>query len=164
MTDVPKNVPKQLKDYYKVAINNSRAYYPLYSNKSESLNGIIKLVFTTAIVTDLTETGYTARFCYDSNYLAHVEHAKWHKKHFSHSFLPRGWIACRGVTKSELVAGFPPDYGQSLIDAYERLFASKPALLSEINANKLMLADEMQCLVNDILHLGAYLQCMGRLQ
>ena len=164
MTVVPKNVPKELKDSYKIALENSGAYYPLYSNKSQSMNGIIGLVFTTAIITDLNETGYSARFCYASNYLAHVEHAKWHKKHFSYSFLPRGWIACRGLTKSELISGFPVDYGQSVIETYKRLFTSKPKLFSEIDDKKLKLAEEMQCSVNDVEHLGAYLRCIGLLE
>ena len=94
----------------------AQALYPLYSEEAEQINGLSRLMYTTAIISDIGELCYSHRFCFESEETALREHLDWHSRGFSLQELPKNWIACRGLTKGELVEGYPSDYCNDVID------------------------------------------------
>jgi len=158
---LPRNIPYELREHYAEIIEYYGISSPLYCPKNESLNGLVQLLHTTAIVTDVGQTGYHQRFCYEQHPQALAAHCAWHKKNFDPYFLPRGWIACRNVSKSELIDGYPAGYGHELIEAYRYLYTCEPNLHADVVAKKAELAKEMMCNQTTVKHLAAYLQCIN---
>ena len=158
MTKLPRNIPSELREYYGEIIEYSGITSPLYCPKTDTLHGLVDLAFTTAIVTDVGQTGYHQRFCFEYRAQALAMHCAWHKKNFDPYFLPRGWVACRGVSKQELIDGYPTNYGQELIEAYRYIYICEPKLHSDVVAKKAELASEIMCSENTVKHLAAYLK------
>ena len=160
MKGLLRNIPSELREYYHEIIQYNGISAPLYCPKTESLNGLIKLLYTTAIVTDVGQTGYHQRFCFEFHPQALAAHCAWHKKSFDPHFLPRGWIACRGVSKQELIDGYPAGYGHEVIEAYRYIYTCEPKLHADVVAKKPELAREIMCSENTVKHLAAYLQAI----
>ena len=119
--------------------------------------GIQPLIFSTAIVVDLHESGYVSRFCYAIKTMAILELAKWYRKGFDKSQLPRHWIACRGLNEKQLTEGYPKNYGHELLITYEKLFGKPLKYRTDINSKEILLSEAMGCSFNCINHLVAYL-------
>ena len=158
MKILPPNIPHELRSYYADIVEQSGIISPLYCPKTDSLNGLIKLAFTTAIVTDVNQTGYAQRFCYESPSQALAVHCAWHLRNFDPHHLPGGWIACRGVSKKELISGYPDNYGYQVMEAYRYLYTCEPTVHAHVISKKEALAKEMLCSENTVKHLAAYLQ------
>lgn len=88
-----------------------------YSEKNDITSGLLKLIFTTAIVNKLSNSNYNfyqERFCFEDRLTALTELREWHERDFEMPY-PVGWIACRGVTAEQLRDAFPNDYAHDVL-------------------------------------------------
>lgn len=103
--------------------------------------GVTKLMYTHAIITDLDCNFYHQRFCFHKKEDAILELKKWKLRGFDS--LPNKWIACRGVSPSQLISGLGKDYAQDVIETMKEasisgLYQSKEdmdKLLGVLNIN-----------------------------
>lgn len=89
-------------------------YLPMYSERNDVVCGLVQLFSTVAIVYDINEFGFEERYCYSNSFRAVSELAAWKEREFNDQ-RPTGWIACRGLSKADLIKAYGKDYAHDIL-------------------------------------------------
>ncbi len=150
---------KEVLERFGQSIEDWEIKYPLYDEASDTLSGVVRLLFTLAIAHDLGEStmdGFAERYCYEDPVLGLEELISWHQRQFNDQ-RPAGWVASRMVSGRAIRESFEKyhsdTYGYELLPYMNKANPDHVDVLS----NKEVIAKDLGCDVNTVQHLFAYL-------
>ncbi|MGR5559737.1 hypothetical protein ACQKQC_26015 [Vibrio fortis] len=159
--------PEEL-ERFKESIESQQMNFPLYCKETDTMSGVVELLYTLAIAHDL-ETGhfgsFSERYCFENPVIALEQLAEWHSRGFDDQ-RPTGWVATRKISSSSIKESFSKyhgdDYGLDVLEYCRELCGDHEAIYySTIRDYKAEIADKLGYDVDKVMHLAAFLKEVG---
>ncbi|MDK9793759.1 hypothetical protein [Vibrio sp. D431a] len=161
--------PAEVLERFKDSIKSLELTFPLYCPESDTLSGIIPLLFTRAIAHDISLdpiSGFSERYCFESDLDAVEQLIEWHKRGFN-DMRPSGWVAVRKISSSKVLRESFEKYYRSDY-AHELLPYGKSDDGVVVHAFILDKMEEIRSKFgyteSEVKHLAAYLRHTGQAQ
>ncbi len=158
---------EQILERFKASIESNHIRYPLYCEQSDTISGVVELMFTLAIAHDVSEDPsgtFAERYCFKNQERALIELAEWHRRQFNDQ-RPRGWVATRNVSSSAIKKSFQKhhgkDYGLDVLALCPKDPLSGALYHSAILGYSSEISQELGYTQDEVWHIAAYLKCVG---